>query len=88
MDNKQVLGALSMDLKRVALGIHGKSFKTADRFLAEALKRKEELNSDDLLPYIQRILEKVWNLPLVDPDQRAEDALMFSTRIQNYVLYK
>jgi len=88
MDNKQILGALSMDLKRVALGIHRESYGVADRFLAEALKRKSEINVSELPPYMQGVLEKIGNLADVSPDQRAEDALMFSTRVQNYVLYK
>ena len=82
MDNKQILGALAMDLKRAALGLHRKSNSMAGRFLQEAMQRKEEVNTEKLLPYMQQILMKLHN------SLDAEHALMYSTRIQNYVLYK
>lgn len=88
MDNKQILGALAMDLKRVALSIHRNSFGTADKFLTEAMKRKNEININELLPYMRRLVEELDKLPTVNNDRRAEDALMYSTRIQNYVLNK
>lgn len=80
MDNKQLLSALAMDLKRVALGLYRKSDATAARFLIEAMKRKQEIDTQKLLPYMQQILTKV------NEDINAEDALMYSTRIQNYVM--
>lgn len=82
MDNKQILGALAMDLKRVALGLHRNSPATAQRFLSEVMKRKNEVDTRSLLPYMRQILKKL------DKHIEAEDALMYSTRIQNYVLYK
>jgi len=82
MENKIVLASLAMDLKRVALGLHRKSNSMADRFLHEAMKRKEEVNIKKLFPYMQHILMKL------NGHIDAEDALMYSTRIQNYVLYK
>ena len=88
MENKIVLSSLAMDLKRVALGLHRKSYGMADKFLSEAMKRKEEVNMKDLLPYMQTIMNHVGALGAQDNGQRAEDALMYSTRIQNYVLYK
>lgn len=88
MDNKQILGALAMDLKRVAIGINRKSFGMADKFLIEAMKRKNELKIDDLLPYMQQIINRVEALVDLESDLKAEDALMYSTRIQNYVLNK
>jgi hypothetical protein len=88
MENKVILASLAMDLKRVALGLYRKSDNVADRFLDEAMKRKDEVNMQDLLPYMKTIIEQVSTLSTQDALQKAEDALMYSTRIQNYVLYK
>ena len=38
--NKQILGAIAMDLKRVALGYFRGSSSMAERFFQEALKRR------------------------------------------------
>ena len=81
-EQKKILSSLEMDLKRVALGLYRKSHGMAERFLQEAIKRKHEVDAEKLLPYMQRILIKVNN------HMTAEDALMYSTRIQNYLLYK
>ena len=88
MNNKQILGALAMDLKRVALGLHRKSFITADKFLTEAMNRKEEIDISTLLPYMQTILHQVEVLASQENETKAENALMYSTRIQNYILHK
>lgn len=88
MDNKQILGALAMDLKRAALGLHRKSFGMADTFFKEALKRKNEVNTSELLPYMQALLRDIGALSQQDTDHKAESALMYSTRIQNYLQYK
>lgn len=88
MDNKQILGALAMDLRRVALGLHRKSYTMADKFLLEALKRKSEIDRSSLLPYMQTILDQINTLPNQNNEQKAENALIYSTKIQNYVLYK
>ncbi|MBU1327124.1 hypothetical protein KKB64_04640 [Patescibacteria group bacterium] len=88
MENKIALSSLAMDLKRIALWLHRKSYSMADRFLNEAMKRKNEVNTNDLLPYMKAIIERVGSLSDRDNIHKAEDALMYSTRIQNYVLYK
>jgi hypothetical protein len=87
MNNKILLSALAMDLKRVALGLHRRSYTMAERFLQEAIKRKNEIKKDELLPYMQTIMDRVEKLKSQDNVQNAEDILMYSTRIQNYVLF-
>lgn len=77
-----------MDLKRVALGLHRKSFIMADKFFTEAMKRTQEIDSSTLLPYMQTILKNIQTLTNQNNEQKAENALMYSTRIQNYILYK
>lgn len=89
MTNKIVLSSLAMDLKRVALGYYRGSFKTADLFLQEALKRTAEVDRSKVKPGIIKIIEKVNDLRLEnDKKKAAEDALLYSTLIQNAALSK
>lgn len=79
------ISSLAMDLKRVALGYHHGSQKTALRFTQEALKRKEEISTAP--PYLKRILDSLpQKLSQRDKEKVAEDALMFSTLFQNFTL--
>lgn len=81
-NDKAILGALAMDLKRVALGYYKGSYKTAEIFLGEALKRKSELNKKNLKPHLINFLSKIESLK--DKKERsAEDALLYSTIFQN-----
>lgn len=89
MDNKVILTALASDLKRVTLGLQRNSYAMVDRFTAEALKRKSELNLQELESYMQTLLVKLEEkLSTTDQKKKAEDALLYSILIQNYVLYK
>lgn len=82
MKNKYILESLASDLKRVAIGLHRGSNAMAQRFLEEALKRKSEANLDDLAPYMKKLLSRL------DKEIKADDALMYSTLIQNYTQKK
>lgn len=82
MENKYILESLASDLKRVALGLHRGSNIMANRFLDEALKRKNEVKIKLVPPYIKQILYRL------DKNINAENALMYSTLIQNYTQYK
>lgn len=84
MNNNQILGALALDLRRVAQGYYRGSEKMAVRFAEEALLRKEELQNADLKPYLQKLLSKL-NIMLSEKDHKklAEDALMYSVLFQN-----
>ena len=84
MNNKFILESLVMDLKRVAIGNHRKSFAMANRFYDEALKRKNELDTAVLKEYLQHILKNIELLKDKEPEQIAERALMYSTLILNY----
>jgi len=83
MNNKQILGALSMDLKRVALGYFRGSKPMAERFFQEALKRRSELDNKNLKPYIISLLAKLEGLKKEETNKAAEDALFYSTIFQN-----
>ena len=85
--NKIAIESLSMDLLRAALGYHKGSNKMANRFVKEALKRCSEVDKTQLRPNFVRILNKI---PIVhsssDTSRIAEDALMYSTLLQNAAL--
>ena len=83
MKNKQVLGALALDLKRVATGYFRGSNIMADKFYEEALKRRKELDNKNLKPYLVNVLNKLDNLKKQQKIRVAEDALLYSTILQN-----
>lgn len=87
MDNKIILGSLAMDLKRAALGYHRRSYVMANNFLEEAIKRTKEYKQENTKPYLLNILDKIENLKTQSEDELAENALMYSTLIQNFVLH-
>ena len=89
IDAYKKLAALSMDLKRVALGYHSKSNQTASRFVEESLKKIHDINSDDFPPYLQKLLANTEHvITQKDKQKVAEDALMYSTLLQNAALNK
>lgn len=78
-----------MDLKRVALALHQGSLGTASVFTQEAMRRIQEVDTQEILPYMKDGLSKIRQvLAIEDLDKKAEDTLMYSTIVQNYVLYK
>jgi len=83
MKNKQILGALAMDLKRVALGYHRGSITMGDRFFQEAIKRRNELDDKSLKPYLVKLLTDMEKLKNENKDKTAENALLYSTLFQN-----
>ena len=81
---KIALSSLALDLRRVALGYHRHSKEMAERFFDEALKRKEEIDKSQVKPYINNLLLKLESLKLEKRDEdKAENALMYSTLFQN-----
>lgn len=83
MKNKQALGALAMDLKRVALGYFRGSTAMADKFFIEALKRRGEIDNNKLKPYLRALLLSMETIKKEKNDRAAEDALFYSTLFQN-----
>lgn len=81
--NKQILGALAMDLKRVALGYHRGSNIMAERFFQEAIKRRDEVDTTNLKPYLAKFLSKIEGLKKEKKQKAADDALLYSTIFQN-----
>ncbi len=86
-ETKIAISSLSMDLKRVALGYWKGSEQTAQRFVDESLKRREELKELKVRPYIEVVLAKLpATLSQSDKKKLAEDALTYSIILQNYAL--
>lgn len=84
MNNKYILESLSMDLKRVAIGNHRGSFAMANRFLEEAIKRKNEVDILSIKEYLRNVLENIEKMKGKSSEEISEQALMYSTLIQNY----
>lgn len=83
------LAALALDLKRISLGLQRGSYSMTERFIQEALKRKNELDIGSLKPYIQKLIVRMEDsLKASDNQKKAEDALMYSTLFQNAALRK
>ncbi|OGH18661.1 MAG: hypothetical protein A2868_00380 [Candidatus Levybacteria bacterium RIFCSPHIGHO2_01_FULL_40_15b] len=82
--NKIALSSLALDLKRVALGYFRGSNSMAERFFEEALKRRKEIDSRKVKPYIRNLLSNFEKIKFYrDRERQAEDALMYSTLFQN-----
>lgn len=73
--------SLSMDLKRICLGIQRKSFGMADEFECQAkrwLKVKTKIyHTQEILKEVKQILDRPNSL------EKAEDCLMYSVLLQN-----
>ena len=88
MQKKIILESLSMDLKRVALGMHRGSLAMAQRFSKEALKREQELEQFTLDIYLKKLLAVTKKRLRKKDSSMAEDFLMYSTLFRNYSVKK
>lgn len=86
---QQIIGALSLDLKRVALGLHRGSIKMADRFESESRQRQQEALSIGIDDSLQRIFN-IWHKVNQDKviERKAENILMISVLLDNYLSMK
>ncbi len=88
MSNKLIIESIASDLKRVALGLHRGSLAMANRFEKEALERRKELDESKLKPYLNKLIGDIGKaMTNADTEEKAEDALMYSTLLQNYSQY-
>lgn len=81
---KITIESLSMDLKRVALGMHRGSLAMVQRFREEALKRELELEKFTLDVYLNKLLTETKKRLRKKDSSMAEDFLMYSTLFRNY----
>ncbi len=87
-NNAIIIGSLSMDLKRVALGYYRGSENMARRFTEEAIKRKEEIKMSEVKPYLKKFINSLPEmLSQKDKQKLAEDALTYSVIFQNYTTH-
>jgi hypothetical protein len=85
MNNDQLIGAIAVDLKRVAQAFGNNSFETGNRFIKEVFYTIDEMTLLDVEPYVQNIFKKLSSvLTNTNHEELAEDALMYSTILHNY----
>lgn len=85
--NNIIISSLAMDLKRVALAYYNKSEKTAEIFSREVLNRLHEVDKEAVSDYIIKCFSNLpASLSLSDKSYVAENALMYSTIFQNYII--
>lgn len=86
-NNFIAISSLAMDLKRIALAYHNNSNETAERFIIEAIKRKNEIDQNLVKPYLVTHINTLDRMFMRDDKLHlAEDALMYSQIFQNYAL--
>lgn len=89
MNTKVIIESLSMDLLRIALGLHRGSFSMAERFSKEAFNRSQELKyllADDI--YAKRLIMKSVDSLQSNSSKKAEELLMYSVLFKNFAQFK
>ena len=81
-NQQQIIGALAMDLKRVAMAKYNGSEKVADRFWQEVIKRKTEVLKTELPNYLKNLYVQIEN------NNDKDNLLMYSVVLQNYARRK
>lgn len=84
MSQKVLIESLSMDLLRVALGLHRGSLHMAKRFEEEALKKETNLEKQPMNDYLKKLLRNSRKIISTNSERTAEDALMYSILFQNF----
>lgn len=81
-EEQQMIGALALDLKRVALAKHNKSEKVAIRFWLEVMKRKKDILKIKLPKYLINLYDRL------EKNSDKDNLLMYSVILQNYARSK
>lgn len=85
MTTKVIIESLSMDLLRVALGLHRGSQAMAKKFEKEALNRSLELESfHPKNLYLQNLISKTKKTLRNNSPKKAEELLMYSVLFKNF----
>lgn len=86
-NNYIAISSLAMDLKRIALAFYNGSNETGERFIIEANKRINEIDTTTVKSYL---IDCIKRLKIIfnrsDKLYLAEDALMYSQIFQNYAV--
>ena len=83
-DQQVIIESLALDLKRVAVGLQRGSTRMAERFKVEALRREDELEKLVSDRYLHVIITGSRKSLLANSANTPEDALMYSTLLQNF----
>lgn len=83
MNQTLIIESLSMDLLRVALGLHRGSVKMVARFKEEALRRVSEIESQKHSAYVEKLFTGTKTALDSDKKDSKEDILMYSVLFQN-----
>lgn len=75
--------SLSLDLLRVALGLHRGAYKMAELFSLEAQKRCEDVRDITTQPYIKKLIDDIQNLLQAQKNEDADHFLMYSVLFHN-----
>jgi len=87
MSTEQFIGAVAMDLKRVAASLQRGSFSMAEELLGKALATKKHIELGKVESHIRKMLVDIDNISVNKNHlQAAEIALMYGTLLQNYSL--
>lgn len=81
-EEQQIIGALAMDLKRVAVAKHNNSKNVADRFWDEVMNRKMQIQRIKLPNYLTNLYSYLEN------HKDKDSLLMYSVILQNYARNK
>ena len=87
MNKRIIIESLSMDLLRVALGIHRGSKGMVKSFRGEAVKRIGELEKFKLSGYLKKLLDSSKNELTSNSKEVKDNFLMYSVLLRNYVRY-
>ncbi len=82
---KLLIGSLSNDLQRVATLSYRGSEQAAEKFWQSAQVWLDELDEEQLVPYVQNIMSNLKQQKVLQK-QNIEDYLMYSILLQNYTL--
>lgn len=81
-----LLQNIALDLDRISTSLSRNSFAVAKRFDQEVIKQQKQINSLGLPIYIKKIVSALPQaLSQKDTTQKADDALMYSVLLQNFV---
>ena len=81
-----LLQNIALDLDRISTSLNRNSFTVAERFVQEVINQQKQIGNSGLPDYIKKILSALPQaLSQQESKQKADDALMYSILLQNFV---
>lgn len=85
MNNNLYIKSLALDLRRIVQGEISGSEKMTKRFIVEALKWKQQIDTSMLSPRLKKILDQIEQMLTSDRKERlADDALLYSNLLIHF----